>query len=174
MALIGIQLNRTNPEFTKDDFLVWMPQYEKFLDTAKGLATFNTLYEIANDKIFKSIYGADWKLAMSLCIAHYMTLIANQAQAPAGDTLQGIAGGASYGGVLADMQIGEFSKRYDLSKTMVDEQEALFWNQTKFGAELMALLKTKAIPSILVVTSHPIPENPIPDPFHPPRPPFVP
>ena len=40
---------------------------------------------------------------------------------------------------------------------MVDEEEALFWNQTDFGAALMALLKTKAIPSIMVVTTNPIP-----------------
>lgn len=156
MALIGIQLDRTNPVYTKADFAFWMPQFKNYIDTTEGTTAFNNLYEIANAKIFKSIYGSDWKLAMSLCIAHYLTLIANQLQAPAGDTLQGIAGGQTHG-VLSDMSVGAFSKHYDLSKTMVNENEALFWNQTTFGAELMALLKTKAVPSILVVTSNPIP-----------------
>lgn len=172
--LIGIQLDRKNPEFTAADFTFWMPQYKNFIETQEGLVAFNNLYEIANDKIFKSIYGSDWKLAMSLCIAHYLTLIANQISAPAGNTLQGIAGGGNYKGVLSSMTVGEFSKQYDLKMTMVEEQEAMFWNQTSYGAELMALLKTKAIPSILVVTSHPIPSRPIPDPFDPPRPPFIP
>ena len=78
-----------------------------------------------------------------------------------------------YKGVLASANIGAFSKSYDLSKTMVEENEALFWNQTSYGAELMALLKTKAIPSILVVTSNPIPESPQVPPDYPfgPKPP---
>lgn len=250
MALIGIQLDRRNPEFTSADFTFWMPQFKKYvyyyegkilvgsssklayiysndlynlvienqkielvtadeilytgsitidqityavlLDSqtmvlslsngttttlctlkSDGNETYIQLYDIANHKIFESIYGSDWKLAMSLCIAHYLTLISNQIQAPAGNTLQGIAGGGAYKGVLSEASIGDFRKSYDLSKTMVDENEALFWNQTSYGAELMALLKTKAVPSILVVTSHPIPEHPIPDPFRP-RPPIVP
>lgn len=156
MALIGIQLDRTNPTFTKVDFTFWMPQFKKYMETEDGTVAFENLYDIANHKIFKSIYGTDWKLAMSLCIAHYLTLIANQVQAPAGNTLEGIAGGSTKG-VLSSMSVGSFSKSYDLSKTMVDEDEALFWNQTSFGAKLMALLKTKAVPSILVVTSNPVP-----------------
>ena len=122
---------------------------------SEGNDTFNQLYELANKKVFESIYGSDWKFAMSLCIAHYLTLIANQVEAPSGNTLQGIAGGATHG-VLSSMSVGSFSKSYDLSKTMVDENEAMFWNLTSYGAELMALLKTKAVPSILVVTSNPI------------------
>ena len=156
MAIIGIQLDRKNPEFTSADFTFWMPQYKKYIATSDGQIAFNNLYDIANNKIFYSIYGTDWKLAMSLCIAHYLTLIANQVQAPSGDTLQGIAGGSTKG-VMSSMSVGDFSKTYDLARTMVDENEALFWNQTSFGAQLMALLKTKAVPSILVVTSNPIP-----------------
>lgn len=170
MALIGIQLNRDNPEFTSSDFTFWMPQFKKYIATEDGQVAFNNLYDIANNKIFYSIYGTDWKLAMSLCIAHYLTLIANQMQAPSGNTLQGIAGGSTRG-VLQSMSVGAFSKSYDLNYTMIDEDEAMFWNQTSFGAQLMALLKTKAIPSILVVTSNPIPRCPI---RRPPWPPFVP
>ena len=167
MALIGIALNRENPEFTAADFTFWMPQYKNYMNTDEGKVAFNNLYEIANNKVFYSIYGSDWKLAMSLCIAHYLTLIANQLQAPAGNTLQGIAGGSTRG-VMSSMSVGEFSKTYDLGRTMVDENEALFWNQTSFGAELMALLKTKAVPSILVVTNYPVPEHPCHKPSWPP------
>lgn len=156
MALIGIQLDRTNPAFSSEDFVFWMPQYAKFIATEEGQKYFNKIYSLVNNKIFKSIFGSDWELAMSYAIAHYLTLIANQIQAPSGDTLQGIAGGATHG-VLSSMTVGSFNKTYDLDKSMVSENEALFWNQTSFGAALMALLKTKAVPSILVVTSNPIP-----------------
>lgn len=156
MAIIGIQLDRENPPFTSADFTFWMPQYKNFIATEDGTMTFNKVYTLVNQKIFKSIFGADWELAMSYAIAHYFTLISQQMQAPSGNTLAGIAGGATHG-VLSSASIGAFSKSYDLSKTMVDENEALFWNQTSFGAALMALLKTKAVPSILVVTSNPVP-----------------
>lgn len=156
MAIIGVQLNTTNPTFTVEDFTFWMPQYAKFMATAEGQRHFNKIYALVNNKIYKSVFGADWELAMSYAIAHYLTLIASQLQAPAGDTLQGIAGGSTKG-VLTSMSVGGFSKTYDIDKTMLSENESLFWNQTSFGAALMALLKTKALPSIFVVTSNPVP-----------------
>lgn len=156
MAIIGVQLNTDNPEFKIDDFTFWMPQYAKFMATEDGQRHFNKIYMLVNNKIYKSVFGADWELAMSYAIAHYLTLIANQLQSPAGDTLQGIAGGATKG-VLTNMTVGGFSKTYDIDKTMLSEDEALFWNQTSYGAALMALLKTKALPSIFVVTSNPVP-----------------
>lgn len=159
MALIGIQLDRKNPEFTSDDFAFWMPQYAAFLKTEEGKRYFDKLYPLVNNKIFVSIFGTDWELAMSYAIAHYLTLIANQLQTPAGDSLEGIAGGGVTKGVLSSMSVGAFSKSYDIDKTMLSEDEALFWNQTSYGAALMALLKTKAIPSIMVVTSNPISEG---------------
>lgn len=155
MAIIGIQTDRHNPAFTASDFTFWMPQYTSFIATQDGQNYFNKIYNVVNQKIFKSIFGADWELAMSYAIAHYLTLIANQMQAPSGATLQGIAGGATHG-VLSDMTIGSFSKSYELGMTMVEEDESKFWNQTSYGAALMALLKTKAVASIMVVTSGPI------------------
>lgn len=157
MAIIGIQLDKTNPSFTSSDFTFWMPQFSSYISTDEGQLTFEKIYSVVNQKIFKSIYGTDWELAMSYAIAHYITLIANQLQAPSGSTLSTIAGGGTTKGVLSSASIGNFSKSYDLSKTMIASDEALFWNQTSYGSALMALLKTKAVPSIFVVTSHPIP-----------------
>lgn len=157
MAVIGIQLDRKNPEFTKCMFTFWMPQFKMFMETDEGEMYFNELYEVVNNKIFYSIFGSDWKLAMSYGIAHYLTLIANQQQAPSGTSLESIAGGGAIKGVLSSMSVGAFSKSYDIDKTMISENEAAFWNQTSYGAALMALLKTKAVPSILVVTSNPLP-----------------
>ena len=156
MAVIGIQIDKKNPEFTKCDFTFWMPQYTKFMNTTEGEKYFEKLYSLCNNKIFKSIFGSDWELAMSYGIAHYLTLISNQEQSPSGDTLQGIAGGGSIKGVLSSASVGGFSKTYDIDKTILSEDEALFWNQTSYGAALMALLKTKAVSSIMVVTSGPL------------------
>lgn len=157
MAIIGIQTNKKNPEFTITDFTFWMPQFKQYMETDEGKIMFENLYELANNKIFKSIYGADWKLAMSYCIAHYATLIAQQSQVPSGSSLSEIAGGGVTRGVLSSMGVGGFNKAYDIDKTMSNDDEAKFWNQTSYGASLWALLKTKNVASIFVVTSNPIP-----------------
>jgi hypothetical protein len=154
MAIIGINTNKKNPPFTKVDFLFWMPQFTKVENLD---ALFENLYPIANNKIFESIYGSDWKMAMSLCIAHYATLIGNNTQLPQGTSLASIAGGGTTKGVLQSATIGNFSKTYDLDRSMVAGQEMIWWNSTSYGAQLMALMKTKGIPSILVVTSNPVP-----------------
>ena len=156
MALIGITIDKKNPPFTIEDFTFWMPQFEKFMATPKGETYFDNLYEIVNNQIFKSIFGHQWKYAMSLGIAHYLTLIANQMGAPSGDSLESIAGGGNFQGVLSSANVGSFSKQYDIDKTMVTSDDAKFWNQTSYGAQLMALYKTKAIPSMFVVTSGPL------------------
>src|SRR5690554_6075186 len=121
MAIIGIQTDRENPEFTIADFTFWMPQFKQFMGTDEGKTYFENLYPIANAKIFKSIYGSDWKLAMSYCIAHYATIIAQQEQAPVGDTLGSIAGGSTTKGVITSASVGGFSKSYDIDKTMSSE-----------------------------------------------------
>lgn len=160
MAIVGISLDRKNPSFTADDFTFWMPQFTNYIATPEGQKAFNKIYALANDRIFYSIFGVDWELAMSYAIAHYLTLIGQQSQAPSGSTLGEVAGGGVIRGVLASASVGEFNKSYDLSKTMLDTPDAFFWNQTSYGAALMALLKTKAIPSIFVVTAGPIEKDP--------------
>lgn len=153
MAIVGIYTDRKNPEFTKCDFTLWMPQFTKFLDTDQGDKYFNKLYTLANSKIFKSIYGEDWELAMSYCIAHYLTIIARQMEAPAGSDLMSIAGGGVQKGVMSNATVGSFNVTYSLDQTNISEDEAKFWNQTSYGAQLMALLKTKSVASIMVVTN---------------------
>lgn len=156
--IFGIALDRKNPEFTKADLEFWMPKLKPFLDTAAGQTAFENLYEIANEQIFHSIWGSKWKYAMSLCIAHYLILIAkNGVNGNVGNDLASIATLDTYAGILASMTVGSFSKSYDLAKTMVDTDDAKWWNLTSPGAQLMAMFKTTAAPSIFVVTPTPGP-----------------
>lgn len=157
--IVGIGLDRKNPEYTSDDFVFWMPQFTNYVATPTGQNAFDKVYKLVNNKIFNSIFGTDWELAMSYGIAHYLTLIGQQMQAPSGSSLAEIAGGGATRGVLASAGIGEFSKSYDLTKTMLDTPDAMFWNQTSYGSSLMALLKTKSVPSIFVVTNNNVDEG---------------
>lgn len=168
MAIIGITTERENPTFTKTDFVFWMPQFYNFfyksegghlIETENGNMYWNKLYPLANNKIFKSIFGTDWELCMSLVIAHYLTLIAFNAQAPGGSELSQLANGGMNAGVMSSGSVGGFSVSYDIDKTISSEDEAKWWNLTKWGAQFYALMKTKSVSSIFVVTSNPIPDN---------------
>ena len=153
MAIVGITLDRENPEYTQADFVFWMPNYRNFMSTAEGQTMFENLYPIANEKIFYSIFGTDWKYAMSLCIAHYHYLISQRDTTTPGDNATQIYGGGIPKGILTNASVGSFSKTYDLTYTALNSQEAMFWNKSSYGMDLMALYKTKAVASIFVVTS---------------------
>lgn len=161
MAIIGINIDRTNPEFTKLDFCFWMPQFTNFFyqnnqETEIGSTYWNKIYPLANKKVFHSIFGSDFEIAISLVIAHYLTLISMQTQAPSGSSLSEIAGGGVIRGILSTATIGDFSKQYDIDKTVSSDDEAKWWNQTSYGAQFWALMKTKSVASIFVVTSNPV------------------
>lgn len=151
MPVYGIELDRCNPEFTLQDFLMFMPQFKTFMATDEGLLYYNNLYPMANNKIFYSIFGTDWKYAMSLCICHYMYLISKNAQGTVGDSITSIAAGQSITGVLTSVGVGGYSKTYDFQYTMLNNKESAFWNQSNYGMQLMALYATKYVPSIFIV-----------------------
>jgi hypothetical protein len=152
MAIRGIELNRNNPKFLRADFVFWMPQFKNYINTNDGLTNFNKLREIANQRIYKSIFGADWEYAMSLCIAHYFKLIGDREKAIAGATLSEALVGSSHQGILTSASIGGFNKTLEFESTMINSDEAKFWNLSDFGKNLMVLYKTKAVPSMFVVT----------------------
>ena len=147
MPVIKLTVNRTNPPFSIADMKAIMPAFKKYLDTAGGIANFEIYNEIANEKVFKSVWGAEWKIGMANCIAHYMVLAAQDAkaaQAGSGDTLAGIASMGMGGGMLTSWSVGEVSKTYDFSKiTLEGSSDAAFWNLTKFGIRFYALWKQK-------------------------------
>lgn len=153
MAIIGIQTDKRNPPYTVDDFCFWIPKMAKFIKTEEGIKYFNKLYPMLDRKIFYSIFGTDWEYAMSLGIAHYLTLIGQQMSRPASSSLAEAAGGAPVNGILTSVSVGGFSKSYEYSSVMKNgEDEAMFWNQTAYGVSFYALMKTKSMASIFVVT----------------------
>lgn len=147
MPVIKLTPNRNNPPFTIDDMKRYMPAFKRYLNTQSGQGNFEIYSEIANEKVFKSVWGAEWKLGMALCIAHYMVLAAQDAKADstgAGGSLAGIASMGMGGGVLTSWSVGEVSKSYDFSKTMLEgTEDSAFWNLTKFGVRFYTLWVTK-------------------------------
>lgn len=157
MPVLGTYLDRNNPPFTLEDFLFWMPDFS----TINNIQTsFDNLYPIANDKIFHSIFGVDWKYAMSLCIAHYMFIIGQREKnkKPGVTSLAQLAGASpSSGGIMSSATIGNFTKTWDLDRSLISGDDKAWWNTSAFGQELMRLLGTKSLPSMFVAITNPIP-----------------
>lgn len=158
MAILGLPFDdRENPEYTVADFKLYMPMFKNYIETQEGTSMFNEFYNIANAQILYSIFGIQWKYAMSLCIAHYIAIIGAQTQTPSGNTLGSVAGMSGTNGVITSAGIGGFSKTFDLDRSMSSDENAVWWNQTRWGQQLYNLFKSKFAPTIFVVTSNHVP-----------------
>lgn len=171
MALLGGAIvDRKNPPevkgtedhpYTINDFLFWIPAF-KVVKTDELNTMFENLMPVAYKKIFYSIFGVDWYLAMSLCIAHYNYIIQKtipnniDPETSPKISLSELNGGGVNQGVLSSASIGGFSKSFDLSYTNLSSEDALFWNGSGYGAQLLALYKSKARLTAFVVTDGPL------------------
>lgn len=146
---------RTNPTFTKTSFLVFMPQFTNFLATTNGARVFDEFKPIVNQKVLEGAWGPEWKYGMSLALAHYIVIWARTAKIDKtiGSSLSGVASMGNQDGLLTSWTVGEVSKSYDHSKTMLEGPDAAFWNQTPFGRTFYTLWKQhQPNDSIFVVT----------------------
>lgn len=147
--IYGIKLDKTNPTFSLDLYREMFPQFSNYMDTHSSM--FNYYVNIANNKIFKSIWGVDWEYAMGLCISHYIAINIQDQSAPS-NTLQGIATSSGAKGILNNYSIKNVYKSVQYDKTMSKNKDALFYNETVYGQRLMTLMETKAIPLFAVIT----------------------
>jgi len=154
--VIKPSVNRKNPDFSDEVFIIYMPGMEQFIATDKGKVVFAEYKKIANTKCFQSMWGDEWGEGMSLLIAHYLTLWAQRA-ATAGTsmakTISGIAAQGAPKGVQTSISAGELSKSYDFSLTTLQtEKDNAFYNKTSFGQDYYSRLIAKRGLSVALVT----------------------
>lgn len=150
MAIVGLFSKQDNPIYTKEQFLIYFPQFLNVLEDD----IFNEFLEIANSKVNIGVWGADWKLGMGLCVAHYLELRARNLRIPQAHDISNLAGGGNYQGVVASYTVGEYSKSIDLNSSISQDKDALFWNSTSYGAQFWNLWKTKPMLSMFVVNGY--------------------
>ena len=145
--VIRPRVSRKNPTFTRNQFVTFIPAMKEFIETEQGRDIFDAYKPIANSKVFKSMMGDEWYIAMSLCIAHYISLWAQNAslaERGAGATVAGVASLGQARGLLTSLSVGEVSKSYDFSHTMLDKGiDTLFWKQTEYGLKFFAIWAPK-------------------------------
>lgn len=143
MPVYKTNVRRKNPTFTKTTFLVFMPQFTNFLATTQGARVFDEFKPIVNQKVLEAAWGPEWKYGMSLALSHYMVIWARTAKIDktVSSSLSGVASMGNQDGLLTSWSVGEISKSYDHSKTMLEGPDAAFWNQTPFGRTFYTLWK---------------------------------
>lgn len=119
----------------------------KFLPaTGDGKYLYELFCNIANNKIIKNIWNSEWEYGMSLCIGHYLAITVRESEVSYG--LGDIAKDSGpRGAISSDME----KIKYDYKNTLLNRNQSKFWNQSQYGALLISLLETKAIPTIIVV-----------------------
>lgn len=154
--VIKPSMKRNNPPFTKDMFKVYMFSMGEFVDTPQGEAVFLEYVKIANGRCFKSVWGDEWPEAMSLLIAHFLTLWADRAAMADRSLAKTISGIAMMGrpqGVMTSLSAGELSKSFDFGlTTLPTDKENAFYNKTTFGQDYYARLMQKRSITMAVVT----------------------
>ena len=145
--VIRPRVSRKNPPFTRNQFTTFIPAMKEFIDTEEGRNVFDAYKPIANSKVFKTMMGEEWYMAMALCIAHYISLWAQNAslvERGAGATVAGVAALGQARGLMTSFSVGEVSKSYDFSHTMHDKGiDTIFWNQTEYGRQFYAIWAPK-------------------------------
>jgi hypothetical protein len=86
---------------------------------------------------------------MSLCIAFYMGLVVEQ-ENKGSQSLSKLADGLQPVGRVESYSVGSLSKSMTFDSVMLNDENALFWNQNDYGRRLYALAKTKGTLSMAV------------------------
>lgn len=109
-----------------------------------GYALYEAFCTISDNKILKNVWNSDWDFGMSLCIAHYLSLINRETQKSFG--LEDVGKDTFAKGT--PIEIGEVKHTFEY--TMEDHRFAKFWNSTEYGRMLITLLGTKGFPTMFL------------------------
>jgi hypothetical protein len=142
MPVYGLPKTGTNPEFKDALFLMFFPNFKSYLSREVNKDKYNYFKSLANQRIFKSRFGTDWELGMSLCIAFYLGLVVEQ-ENKGSQSLSKLADNLQPVGRVDSYSVGSLSKSMSFESVMLVSEEAMFWNQNDYGRRLFALAKTK-------------------------------
>lgn len=141
MPVFGLPKNTRNPEFKDVIFSMWCPEFKAYLEKPENKAKYEYIKNnLANKRIKKAMFGSDWEYAMSMCIAFYLALMV-EAENAGSPSLSRLAENSNPKGLVNSYTVGSLSKSMDFEKIMLTSEEAMFWNQNKYGVKLFACAK---------------------------------
>ena len=149
MPVFGLPKQSKNPVFKDVLFTMFCPEFKAYLENPENRAKYDYFKEQANKRIRKSVFGSDWDMAMSYFIAFYLTEIV-KSENQGSPSLSRLANNSNPEGRLDSYTVGSLSKSYNFDSVMMNTEDALFWNQNKWGVKLFALAKNHGTLSMAV------------------------
>ena len=157
----NIICSSNNDEYTIEMFLQYFPMFSKIVkeegkeDRIEPIAPMAIMEEylaMAKDAIQKGRWGAKWKMAMGLYIAHYLVLYL-KSYSPASednDPNSASASGTSIGNVSSATE-GDQSISYDNGS--LTEGTTLWgtWNATTYGQQLITEAKLLGLGGAVII-----------------------
>lgn len=127
-----------NPEYTVGDFRGTYAQFTPDIVSDDQVTEYITL---CNSMISYELYGDAWKRAMSLAIAHFITMDLMTQDTSATPTISGIVATAKGAiGMLTSKSVGDVSASYDTSYLETLNSWGT-WNLTIYGQQFASLAK---------------------------------
>ena len=141
-----------NPSYTFADFYAMYPAYGPRTAPAVPPATeptttylidpaIATLYiTLAHTVVKEARWGSQWKLAMGLFVAHFLTLYL-QSLADANSSAAQVVAAGQARGLMTSKSAGDVSVNYDVSVIAQGLNSWAAWNTTAFGVQYATLAK---------------------------------
>lgn len=142
--IFGLPSPQTNPEFSKDTFITFIPRLKEWVMNPDNDAKYQKFVSICNEKINIGYWGEDWEYAFSLAVAHYICITDIE-------FAQSIGEDTASGGVMSSRSVGGLNYSYDLDKTMNNNQAYKFWHRSGYGTQLVNLGCNRGWVGVLVV-----------------------
>lgn len=141
-----------NPPYELTDFYALYPAYGPREVPPEPPATDPTItyivdpsivemyIDMANAVVKEARWRRQWKFAMGLFVAHFLTLYIQSLAAPDSDAAQVVAAGQTKG-LLSSKSVGDVSASYDFSTIAQGLDSWAAWNLTTYGQQYATLAR---------------------------------
>lgn len=124
-----------NPEYTKEDFLAFYPQFEGQVSDAVLEAFIN----LASANINKARWHKSWEFGMALFIAHFLTLYV-KTSGTEDEPNTNLASG-NIRGIQTSKSVDGVSVSYDVSSVLTELDGWGSYKLTEYGIQLLTMAR---------------------------------
>lgn len=124
-----------NPEYTKEDFLAFYPQFEGQVSDA----VLQSFINLASANINEARWHKSWKFGMALFIAHFLTLYV-KTSGTEDEPNTNLASG-NVRGIQTSKSVDGVSVSYDVSSILTEMEGWGSYKLTEYGIQLLTMAR---------------------------------
>lgn len=124
-----------NPEYTSEDFFDFYPQFQGQVP----LNVVESFVKLAHTNINKARWGGSWEFAMSLFIAHFLTLYVKTSGST--DNPNNNLASGNVRGIQTSKSVDGVSISYDVSSVLSEFDGWGSYKLTEYGIQLLTMAR---------------------------------